>query len=213
MVIKNYIFYILFLILALILIFSIEKCNFIQDQENKNIAAITDTIKYFKNKLGSKTAEIKTLQLNNEQLQHLILDKDKELTLLTKEFSKINSIIKYKTLVQYDTIKITYKDTVPCVFKRFGQVKENWYSFSYNSNQKGITVDSLKTHTETTIVNGFKRKWLLGKETMTTNITNSNPYLEVIQIKSAEVVVPQPWYKKWYVWFVVGISAGLLSSQ
>lgn len=210
---KNYLHYIITIILIIALLFSIEKCNHTHSKDHENIIAITDSLSHFKNKLGTQTTEIKMLQLNKEQLQHLILEKDRKLNLLSKDFSKINTIVKYKTLVQFDTLRITYKDTIPCVFKRSGEVKDDWYSFTYNSNQKGIIIDSFNTHTETTIINGFKRKWLLGNETLTTNIINSNPYLTVVQIKSAEVVVPEPWYKKWYVWLAVGVSAGLLSSQ
>lgn len=210
---RNYMHYVITMALAIALIISINSCHYNRLKDHENMIAITDSLSHFKNKLGTKTAEIKTLQLDKQQLKHLILNKDKELSLLTKDFSKVNSIIKYKTLVQFDTIRITYKDTIPCIFRRFGEVKENWYNFSYDSNQKGIVIDSFKTHTETTIINGFKRKWFLGKQTLTTNISNSNPYLEVTQIKSVEIKVPQPWYKKWYVWLALGISTGLLSSQ
>lgn len=212
MVIRNYIHYAITMALTIALVISIDSCHYNRLKWHENII-VTDSLTFFKNKLGTKTAEIKTLQLDKKQLQHLILDKDKKLGLLTKEFSKVNSIIKYKTLVRFDTIRITYKDTIPCIFKRSGKVKENWYSFTYASDQKGIKIDSLKTYTETTIINGFKRKWFLGNETVTTNITNSNPYLEITQIKSAEIAVPQPWYKKWYIWLALGISTGLLSSQ
>lgn len=210
---KNYITYIISIALVVTLLFSIEKCRYIHNRDAANLNVLTDSLTHFKNKLGTKTAEIKTLQLNKEQLQNLILNKDKELALLAKEFSKVKSIVKYKTLVQFDTIKIAYKDTTPCLFRRSGEVKENWYSFSYNSDQKGIKINALSTNTETTIINGFKRRWFLGRESVTTNITNSNPYIEVTQIKSAEVVVPEPWYKKWYVWLAVGVSAGFISSQ
>lgn len=205
--------YIIILILSAALILSLEKCSSVKNKNIANMTGLTDTVKYFKNKLGTQTAEIKILQLDKEQLQRLILNKDKELNLLAKEFSKVNTLIKYKTLIQFDTLRIEYKDTVPCIFKRSGKAKENWYSFTYASDQKGITIDSLKTYTETTIINGFKRKWFLGNETVTTNITNSNPYIKVTQIKSAEIVIPEPWYKKWYVWLAVGVSAGFISSQ
>lgn len=195
------------------MIFSIERCNYVENKNVANMTSLSDTVQHFKNKLGTQTASITTLQLDNEQLKDLILDKDKELTILATAFSNVNAIVKYKTVMQIDTVRIIYQDSVPCVFKRSGAIKDNWYSFVYDSDQKGVTIDSLRAHTETTIINGFKRKWFLGRETLTTDITNSNPYLEVTRIKSAQVIVPQPWYKKWYVWLAVGVSAGLLSSQ
>lgn len=60
---------------------------------------------------------------------------------------------------------------------------------------------------------GTKRKWFLGKETLTTDITSDNPYLKVTEITSAEVTVPTPWYKKWYVWAAVGAAGGFFIAK
>lgn len=210
---KKYIPYIVIVILAVALLFSVDRCSTIKDLSNSNLNAITDTVSYFKNKLGSQTASINTLQLDNEQLQNLVLHKDAGLAKLTKEFSKVNNIVKYKTIIQLDTIRIAYKDTVPCIFERSGELKADWYSFSYKSNQKGIQIDSLKTWTTSTIITGFKRKWLLGKQTAVTDITISNPHITVTEIKASEIVVPEPWYKKWHVWLAAGICGGWIAAQ
>ena len=69
----------------------------------------------------------------------------------------------------------------------------------------------MKTKTETTIITGSKRKWFLGKEIYTTDITNSNPHIEITQLKAAEVIIPEPWYKKWYVWFAAGLAGGIFA--
>jgi hypothetical protein len=185
-----------------------QTCSFHKSHADSNLEAIIDTVKHFKNKLGTQTASINTLQLDKEQLQKVILDKDAELAKLAKEFLKVNTITKYKTVMQIDTIRIAYKDTVPCIFERTGEVKKDWYRFSYKSNQKGIQIDSLSTWTSTTSITGFKRKWFLGKQTAVTDITNTNPYIKVIEMKSVEVVVPEPWYKKWYTWLAAGLIVG-----
>lgn len=210
---KTHILHIIIFVLAMALIFSFERCNYIQNKNTANITVYTDTLTYFKNELGSQTASINTLQLDNEQLQNLVLHKDAGLAKLTKEFSKVNNIVKYKTIIQLDTIRIAYKDTVPCIFERSGELKADWYSFSYKSNQKGIQIDSLKTWTTSTIITGFKRKWLLGKQTAVTDITISNPHITVTEIKASEIVVPKPWYKKWHVWLAAGICGGWIAAQ
>jgi hypothetical protein len=190
-----------------------QTCSFHKSHADSNLEAITDTVKHFKNKLGTQTASINTLQLDAAQLQKVILDKDAELATLTKEFSKVNIITKYKTVMQIDTIRITYKDTVPCIFERSGEVKKDWYSFMYKSNQKGLQIDSLSIPNTTTAITGFKRKWFLGKQTAVTDITHSNPFIKVTEIKSVEIVVPVPWYEKWYVWLVSGLIGGFLVSK
>lgn len=204
-----------FLISILIAMFCYSACNSIKTGRIKeaNAKVLVDSVRYFKNRIGTQTATINLLRLDNEQLNDLVLDKDEELSKLVKDFSKVTTITKYKTVMQIDTIRIAYKDTVPCIFERSGEVKEDWYSFSYKSNQKGIQIDSLSTWTSTTSITGFKRKWFLGQQTAVTDITNSNPYIKVTQMKSVEVTVPEPWYKKWYVWLVTGVLGGFLISN
>ncbi|HYD91364.1 MAG TPA: ATP-dependent Clp protease proteolytic subunit, partial [Flavobacterium sp.] len=162
---------------------------------------------------GKKAATIKMLRLANEQFENLILQKDEELAALAKEFNSLNTVVKYKTITTVDTIVINYPDTLPCSFEIKGSKINDWYSFNYKSNQYGVEIDSLKTITETTLITGFKRKWFLGKDVLTTDITNSNPHIEVTQLKAAEVIVTQPWYKKWYIWFSAGLVGGFLITK
>ena len=183
----------------------------IRDLANSNALALSDSIASYINKLGTKTATIKTLRIKKKQLEDLILQKDTELATLAKEFNTLNSVVKYKAITTVDTIIIKYPDTLPCNFEVNGSKINDWYRFNYKSNQYGLEIDSLKTKTETTIITGTKRKWFLGKEICTTDITNSNPHIEITQLKAAEVIIPQPWYKKWYVWFAAGLAGGIFA--
>lgn len=178
-----------------------------------NTLALTDSIIYYNNKLGTKTATIKMLRLEKWQLENLILQKDEKLAVLTKEFNRLNTVIKYKTITTVDTIIIKYPDTLPYSFEINGTKINDWYSFNYKSNQYGLEIDSLKTMTETTLITGSKRKWFLGADILTTDITNSNPHIEVTELKSAEIIVPQPWYKKWYIWFSAGLIGGFFITK
>lgn len=213
--IKDYLTWRNFLISILIAMFCYSACNSIKTGRIKeaNAKALGDSVSYFKNRIGTQTATINLLRLDNEQLQDFILDKDAELATLTKGFSKVNSILKSKSVTTIPFIAVPYKDSVPCVFDRSGSFKEDWYSFMYKSNQKGIQIDSLTIPNTSTTITGFKRKWFLGQQTAVTDITNSNPFIKVTEIKSIEVTVPEPWYKKWYVWLVTGIVGGFLISN
>jgi hypothetical protein len=51
----------------------------------------------------------------------------------------------------------------------------------------------------------------LGKESLITDVTNTNPHITVSKLKSLEVVVPSPWYKKWYVWLGAGLIGGMVA--
>ena len=210
----KYIWQIATAVLVVLLFSSVITCN-----RNKkaiptnNDLALVDTVKHFINRIGTQTASINTLQLDKKQLIENVMNKDKQLAALVKEYSEIKSAVKYNTVTVLDSIPIVYKDSVPCVFKRFGDVKAPWYSFAWQATQKGIQIDSLTIPTTTIVLTGFKRKWFLGKQTLITDITNTNPYVKVTTIQSAEVNVPQPWYKKWHLWFVLGAVGGFIATQ
>ena len=196
--------------LAIALLFSVSQCRSIALSETTNMNALTDTVQHYTNALGTQTAAIRTLQLDKNQLKNVVFKKDKELAALTKGFATVHNVTQYKALTLYDTISLIYYDSVPCVFSREGLVEKPWYRFKYVANQKSITLDSLTFYNTATVVTGIKRSWFLGKETLYTEITNSNPYIKVTEIKAAEVTLPAPVYKKWYVWLGVGLAGGYL---
>jgi len=199
--------------LVIALLLSVGWCSRVRGNGTANTSALTDTVTYYQNKLGGVTVGKATLQLENSQVKELLLKKDKELAALASEFAKLHYITKYSTVTKYDTIAVAFKDTVPCVFERSGRVAEKWYSFGYRATQKGVTLDSLVIPNTATVLTGTKRKWFLGKEILTTDITNSNPHITVTGITAAEVNLPAPWYKKWYVWGIVGAAGGFFAAK
>lgn len=199
--------------LVIALLFALQKCSSVQRNSRANALALTDSIRYFTNALGTQTASIRTLKTDKNQLEELLLDKDRELQQLSKNFSKVHAVTKYQTVTKYDTIIIAYHDTVPCAFNREGIVQNEWYLLRYRADQKGIAIDALTLPNETTVITGTKRNWFLGRETLLTEVTNTNPYVKVTELKSAEVVLPVPVYKKWYVWLGAGLAGGYLLSK
>lgn len=199
--------------LALVLLFSAERCSFNQKRAAANYTALTDTVTYYSNRLGTNTASIKAIQLNESQLKQIIFSKDNELATLAKHFSEVKTVVKYVQTVKLDTINVVFKDTVPCVFSRKGALDTAWYSLKYESNNKGFSIDSLTIPSQTTIITGLKQKWFLGRQTLTTDITNANPNIRITGIQSVQVNVPVPWYKKWYVWLGAGAAGGFLISK
>lgn len=205
--------YIPYIISAALLLLWVNQCceNRNDNKRNsENLLILQDSLKQYKSKNGALVFSKGTLQLENKQLQDIILSKDKQLQDLSAEFSNVKSVIKYKTITRLDTITVVYNDSVPCVFDKEGFKSAEWYSFKWKSNQNGITIDSLQTWTSTAVITGVKRKWFLGKETVTTDITFSNPYIQTTELQSAEFVLQKPWYKKWWVWAIAGASGGVM---
>ncbi len=208
---KKYAAFIIILIAALV--YQCESYRNFKENTAANIAAITDSVQHYKNALGSQTATVKTLQLSQSNLNSQLLEKDPALKSLSKEFSKIKSVIKYRAITRIDTIKIRYQDTVSCIFERSGKVKNMNYSFTYDVTQKGMEIDSVCIPASVTLLTGTKRKWFMGKEYVTTDITNSNPLVSIQTIQSAEITICQPWYKKWYLWLGAGIAGGIFIAK
>lgn len=205
---KNYIYQALIVTLAIVAFFSIQQCGYNKSQNYSVTKSLADTLLYFTNVVGSQTASVATLQADKNTLSNLVLLKDAELAKLSKEFTALKSITKYSTVTKFDTIIIAYNDSIACNFERSGIVNKPWYSFAYHSNQNALKIGALTVPNTATVITGTKRKWFLGKETLTTDITNSNPYIKVTEIKAAQVTITVPWHKKWYIWLAVGAAGG-----
>lgn len=200
-------------ILVVLLFISTQNCSFNKKTAHSNYLALADTVNYFNNRLGSSTATINMLKIDKREFEEIIINKDKELAKLAKDFSQINTLVKYKTITVIDSIPVTYNDSIPYLFKRSGRIDSAWYSFNWQTTQNGFRIDSLTLSTQTTIITGVKQKWFLGTQTLATDITNSNPYLKITGITSAQITIAQPWYKKWYVWLAVGTIGGFIAAQ
>lgn len=199
--------------ICILLICYYDKYETVRMRKLENIIAIGDTVAYFKNKLNTQTAYVKTLELKENEFRDVIINKNKEIAALTAKFRRVHHITHYKTIALLDTVKVVFKDSIPHLFKINGTYKKDWYSFNYNCTHKGIEIDSFSMPTQTTIITGLKKQWFLGVPVLTTEITNSNPYIKVTEIKSAELKLTQPWYNKWYIWLMSGIAVGIFALQ
>lgn len=210
--VKNIVPYALIILLLVLLT---VQCN--HNSRNKsnylsNLDALTDTVSYYKNKAGKQTATIKTLRLKNNELNNYIINKDEELKAVAEEFSSLQYIVKYTTVTKFDTIYIPLEKPITTEnrFKVSGKKKNKWFSLNYTITNDSLTITPLLINTDASIVTGIKRKWFLGKETLTTDVTFTNPNISVTNLKSVAVTVNNPWYKKWYVWLAAGVTGGLL---
>jgi len=214
---KKYLPHIAIVMLLLVTVYQCEKHREYKQIADANSTALTDSIHYYKNKIGTQTAGIKTLQLDNKQLHQAILSKDIELKKLAGEFASVKSMVKHSSTITFDTISVRFEPVGSVAgdslhsFERKGSLESKWYSLGYKVTNDSLVIAPFKTWTETTVITGYQRKWFLGSQTLVTDITNSNPHISVKQIKAVEVIIPQPWYRKWYVWLAAGMAGGLLA--
>jgi len=209
---------ILILILTVILVASIQECGSEKSRADNNYKALTDTTSHFKNRVGTITASKAALQLTNSELKQNLLSKDDSLKQLSKEFVKLRSVVKFNSKVGLPDAAVKFNtpipghpcDSLPVAFERSGAFRQKWFQFNYSVTPDSLKITDMAMNNTTTVITGVKRKWFLGQQVVKTDVTNSNPYVSTQQITSAEVVVPEPWYKKWYVHLALGITAGLL---
>lgn len=199
---------IIILAIAVAATWSVGKKN--QKIANANLLAAQAATQAYQNRLGTTTATIQTLQLSNAQMKDAVIGLNSNLKALASEFSSVKNIVIASDYTKIDTVQVTFRDTVPCNFLRRDSVREKWYGFNYKVNQHGLSITNLVIPDTLTVLLGMKRKWLLGKQTITTDITHSNPFASTTYIKSAQVVDPEKWYYKWYVWLAAGLAGGLI---
>lgn len=178
-----------------------------------NVDALNSQLTTYKLKNGQLVTSAQTLSYTNAQLKNSLLGKDKTLKQVMSKFSKVQSVTKYVTNTKIDTIAITYKDTIPCVFQINDAIFHEWYSLGYDSNQKGITITELYVPDSVAIVTGTKRKWFLGKQTQTIDITHTNPFVQTDAVQHIEVVAKPKWYETTIFKLLLGATGGYLLAK
>ncbi|KAF2520061.1 hypothetical protein E0W68_02235 [Flavobacterium salilacus subsp. salilacus] len=110
--IKKYLPYgvIIFLIVALFL--QCEKNNYDRNIAKQNEEALADSVKHYKNKLGTVTASIKTLQLTEQQLQKELIEKDAELAALAAEFKTVKSLTRFTSNIQLEPVSFAFDEPI-----------------------------------------------------------------------------------------------------
>ncbi len=151
------------------------------------------------------TPTYKTVTTKKEAIQSASIPET-----IVKKFTEIKTVTRYVDRIRIDTITIKYKDTIPCVFERSGAINEKEYSLTYQSNQNGLQLHNMRIEDSLLIVTGTKRKWFLGKETNTIDISHTNKYISSNQIQYIEVVPKKKFYDtslfKFGVGFILGVA-------
>jgi len=135
------------------------------------------------------TAVYKTVTSKKEAIQEASIPDT-----IVKKFTEIKTVTRYVDRIKIDTITIRYKDTVPCVFERSVAINEKEYSLTYQTNQNGLNIANLELHDSLLVITGTKRKWFLGKEINTIDISHTNKYISSDQVQHIEVVKKKPFY-------------------
>lgn len=204
---------ILILGLFIALVLSINQCSSNKQLIATQADALIDATHYYKNELGSITATKQVLELEKKELKEMLYAKDTTLNILRKEFSKVNVIIQTKTKVAVDSMSEPFEPKIEYDFERKGKSMNKWLQYDYSLNEDGFKITDFTMLNKQTSITGFKRKWLLGKQTYATDITNSNPYINTFEVQTIQVVVPKRFYDTRLFNIGVGFVGGVLLAK
>lgn len=179
--------------------------TFNEKVQDQNVAALQSKVENYKLKDGAMVSSNKSLQFENAQLKEALNAKEKE---MANKFNDVKTVTEIVEKIKFDTIRLTYKDTVPCQFRRVGVVKNKSYSLNYITTQKGVKLSNLEVPDTITVVTGMKRKWFLGKETNTIDVSHSNEFVKVKDIKYIENKPKKKWYDTNAFKIGIGFVAG-----
>ncbi len=182
--------------------------SYVNEQKYKeNIKALNSQVITYKLKNGQLVSSAQSLKLDKDELNLMLTQKDKE---LASKFSKVKTVTKIEEKIKFDTIKIVYKDTIPCNFKKTGAIVKKDYSLNYISTQKGVKIANISMTDSITIVTGTKRNWWLGKETNTIDVSHTNELVKVNEIKHIDTQPKKKWYDTDVFKFSLGVILGAM---
>lgn len=174
------------LLISFIIIYisSLSKENVSNKTELELFYDLQDTIRYYKNKDGSTTAQIKLLEADKKSLAKVIATKNKSLSDLLKSGSTTATV--FNTLTVYDTVTKVRLDTVNSKPSFKDQTKDKWIELNIelknDSLYKSIVLrDSLSV--------SFKKvsQGFLKRKKSVVEVKNYNPYVKINNLQSFDV--------------------------
>lgn len=155
------------LLLAFVL-FSIHQCNGRLAAEKRslsNLKALTDTVTYYNNEIGTQTAKVASLQLTNKEVKASLTETEKK---LVKPFHKVKSLVTSGVKVNVPVAPIVFDkpiipDGLPCDslkqnFERTGAVFNKNYEFGYRVTNDSLYIEPFSTSSDIIVVTGLQRK-------------------------------------------------------
>lgn len=145
---------------------------------------LQDTIKYYKNKDGSSTAQIKLLEADKKSLGKVLALKNKSLSDLLKSGSTSATV--FETLTVYDTITKVKVDTVNSKPSFKDYTKDRWIEIDIelknDSLKKSIILRDSVSVSFKKVSQGF-----LKRKKSVVEVKNYNPYVKINNLQSFDV--------------------------
>lgn len=163
---------------------------------------LQDSIKYYKNKDNSTSAQIKLLEADKKTLTKVLSQTDKRLLDLIKKGSTQATV--FNTELRYDTITQVRVDTINAKLSFRDTTSNRWITLRLelknDSLLKSITVKDSLSVSFKKVSQGF-----LKRKKSVVEVTNHNPYVKVNKLQSFSVKEKK---SSSLFWVGVGVGAG-----
>lgn len=200
---KRLIPYIIAIIFLALFLNQCQKTKQMQKQYDNTADYLRDSIIYYKNGQGAEIASRIALQGDKDQLKTLLnntIDENGQLKGLVSKYKKAIAAGNITIVTKIDTIKIGYEVPIPFEFSRDWSKTDQWYNIGGNSDQNGITINSIEIPNRLSFAIGDKKtEWF--KTEYRIEAVSSNPFVKIEGLDSYTLQVPQ---KR----FNIGLTAG-----
>jgi hypothetical protein len=190
---RDFIYIAIVIILGLLYFRSCERQTQKESNAQHNAEVLNDTVQYYTNKLGQEVAEKKAFKGEKKKLLQIINQQENENTQLKealRKFPKVSTATQIITETKIDTIKIPFKDSIPCNFYRAFEKREKFYAISGDINNQSITFNNITIPNEQSVIIGKKNTGFLKNE-FRVEVTNSNPLIKVKEVNAYDFTVPK----------------------
>lgn len=194
---------VIFALIALVCFLLFRSCD--QSKEVNRIKTnneiLKDSVIYSKSKLGQEIASKRVLEVSYKELKEGFWIKDDSLKDLTDRLKKIQSATIIKTVYQIDTVEVRFEVPIDYKFSRSWEKNTSYYSITGLVTEKGITIDKLSLSNTQRLVIGTKKGFF--SNTLSVEVTNSNPYVKTKDLLTQSVTIPD---KRFGLGFFAGVD-------
>lgn len=222
---KEYIPFILVIIVLLMTIMMLRHCNGKEKEKSTIYEHLEDTISFYKNRSGQKVARISVLETNFTKDFLKIKSQDSIIIQLQAKVKEYESKLKdngsvtninSNTTINKGTVAVVYSEDDPMFFWRkrlpekdslkkkdvyFSSFNDKWLQYQISAFKDTIYLD-LKTRDSYSVIIGSERPKWYKKSVSFVDVITESPYNEIKSVRSYKVTKDKP--KR----FSLGIQVG-----
>lgn len=232
---KKYLGWIVAIIVIIILIFSLDKCNSIKNQSKmdadfykKQRDGVLDSFNTFKTSSGQTIAYQNQILASKDAIIGNVISekelKDKKISKLDEKLSAVQTLLATGVLIPFsDTanmhkvivIKDSISQLVNCMEVPMFFAKGNdtsWFMIKGVVDTNGLMIDSVSFLSNPTFTVGIAKRpgfvnWFK-KPVATVFYQDANPYAHTLSMNNIKVKYQEKFYEKKWFWFLLGNFTG-----